>query len=352
MIEIWGFYFFTSGRVTSLGEPPTESDLQATYDRYLDLWVRCEELGFDGLAFAEHHFNTVCLSPSTHLVIAALSRMTKKLRFTTLGSVLTLHDARRYVEEIGMLDYLTGGRFEPGIAPGAGDAEPVKAGIPSAEVRPRYYSGAEILAKAIAGPVVTHHDDFYNLEQVPIVPRMRAQTGRSVWVTVMSPKSAAWCAERGYKLCTAWMPTPAADALAARYREAADAAGRTVVSSMLGLRRRVFVADTDAEAREKYEAALDLVLATGGKAFESPDSQIRKLMMDPDDFAIGSPETVTEKLLEQCRSGGYGAVMFFPDFAAFSYDDLVRSHELIGRQVAPILRSAKVGSTAGVPSQV
>jgi hypothetical protein len=34
--------------------------------------------------------------------------------------------------------------------------------------------------------------------------------------------------------------------------------------------------------------------------------------------------------------------MCFPDFAAFEHADLVHSHELIGRRVAPILRSADV----------
>lgn len=347
MIESWGFYLFAPGKAGHSDTSLSAAEAQETYDSYMQLWVSCEEFGFDGLAFAEHHFRPENLSPSTHLLVASLAARTGKLRFTTLGSVLALHDARRYVEEIGMLDYLTHGRFEPGIAPGAGDVEAVTAGLPAAEIRPRYYSGAEVLAKAIAGPQVTHHDAFYNLEQVPIIPPMRERTGRAVWVTVMSPDSAAWAAERGYKMCTAWLPTPAADALGARYREAADAAGRTAGPAMLGLRRRVFVADSDAEAQEKCAAATDRVAGLLGLGFETADSQIRKMAMDPDDFAIGSPETVAEKLMEQCRSGGYGSVMHFTDFAGFTQQDLIRSHELIGRQVAPLLRSADVGSAAG-----
>ena len=116
---------------------------------------------------------------------------------------------------------------------------------------------------------------------------------------------------------------------------------------MLGLRRRVFVADSDAEAQEKYESVTDIVANMVGVGFETADSQIRMMMMHPDDFAIGSPETVAEKLVEQCRSGGYGTVMYLTDFAAFTPQDLTRSHELIGRRVAPVLRSADVGSSAG-----
>lgn len=248
-----------------------------------------------------------------------------------------------------MLDYLTQGRFEPGITPGAGDYEAVVAGLASEDVRPRYYSGAELFGKATESPYVTHQDKYYHLERVPIVPPMRPATGRSTWVTVMSPDSADWTGLRGYKLCTAWSPTPVAAELAARYRAAADAAGHSVDPSMLGLRRRVFVAATDAEAQEKYEASVDKFTAFGGRrAAEAAGSEIRKRVMHPDDFAIGSPATVAEKMIEQCRAGGYGAIFAFTDFAQFQHEDLVRSHELLGRQVAPVLRSATVDSPATV----
>jgi alkanesulfonate monooxygenase SsuD/methylene tetrahydromethanopterin reductase-like flavin-dependent oxidoreductase (luciferase family) len=344
LIETWGFYFFTNGHVNSPDDPPSPEAVQETYDRYMKLWVDCEDYGFDGLSFAEHHFSPISFSPSAHLLVAALAPQTHRMRLTVLGSVLPLHDSRQWVEEVGMLDYLSGGRFEPGIAPGAGDREAVMAGLSPEQIRPRYYSGAELLAKAIAGPTVTQHDEFYDLEQVPIVPRMRERTGRSTWTTVMSPNSAAWAGTRGYKLCTAFVPTPAAVALAERYREAAYAAGHTVTPTMLGMRRRVFVADTDAEAQEKYEQATDYMGALLGKAFETPDSRARAMLYQPDDFAIGSPTTVADKLVEQCRAGGYGAIMAFTDFAGFDHADFVRSHELLGRQVAPVLRSADVAT--------
>lgn len=347
MIETWGFYLFNSENL-SPEELPTPEQLQAAYDRYMALWTACDRLGFDGIAFAEHHFNSMNLSPSTHLMVAALAARTTKLRFTTLGSVLALHDPRRYVEEVGMLDYLTRGRFEPGIAPGAGDREAVMAGIASEEVRPRYYSGAELLMKAAENPYVTQHDAFTNLDNVPIVPPMRPGTGRAPWATVTSPGSAQWTGQHGFKLCTAWLPTPMTANVAETYRAAADAAGHRTDPSMLGIRRRVFVAETDAEAHEKYEASVDKIAATVGIAFETADPALRERLTHPDDYVIGSPETVADRLVEQCRAGGYGVVMAFTDFAEFPHADLLRSHELLGQKVAPVLRSAAVGdSTKG-----
>jgi alkanesulfonate monooxygenase SsuD/methylene tetrahydromethanopterin reductase-like flavin-dependent oxidoreductase (luciferase family) len=84
---------------------------------------------------------------------------------------------------------------------------------------------------------------------------------------------------------------------------------------------------------------------------ETADNEIRRRMMHPDDFAIGSPTTVAEKLVEQCRAGGYGAIMAWTDFAQFPHEALVRSHELLGRKVAPVLRSAAVRPTVALSKE-
>ena len=344
MIETWGFYIFGLHGIPA--EEATAADYQRVYDQYLDLWVKCEEWGFDGLTWAEHHFDPTTISPSPNLLIAMVAARTRRLRFTTLGAVLPLNDGRRYAEECGMLSYLTNGRFEPGITVGAGVAELVKAGFPGEEARTRYYSAAELLAKAIAGGPLTHQDDFYNLENVTLEPPIHLNPGQSVWVTVMQPDSAAWCAERGYKMCTAWSPSETTAALAGHYYEAAEAAGRPADPSMLGIRRRVFVADSDAEAQERFEEAGDLVLAGAKRVFEFADESIFKFMVEPDDYAIGSVDTVAEKLIEQCRAGGFGVVQMFADFGGFSPEVLARSHELIGTELAPILHAVDVGPGA------
>ncbi|MBO0718624.1 MAG: hypothetical protein J2P55_14980, partial [Rhizobiales bacterium] len=72
------------------------------------------------------------------------------------------------------------------------------------------------------------------------------------------------------------------------------------------------------------------------------DPAVFSMLMHPDDFAIGSAETVAERLIEQCRAGGFGRLVAFADFGGFTPQDLAHSHELIGTKVAPILRSAEV----------
>jgi alkanesulfonate monooxygenase SsuD/methylene tetrahydromethanopterin reductase-like flavin-dependent oxidoreductase (luciferase family) len=60
---------------------------------------------------------------------------------------------------------------------------------------------------------------------------------------------------------------------------------------------------------------------------------------NPTTSSSGSPETVTEQLVEQVKATGIGNVLFFNDFRVFDHQDLVRSHDLIGAHVIPALRS-------------
>src|SRR5215472_14487656 len=85
MIKPWVFEF-----LPELGSPSTEPnphDVTTLFGRYLDLWVRDEALGFEGIFFSEHHFGR-SYSPSPNLLIAALGPRTKKLRLGVRGVVL------------------------------------------------------------------------------------------------------------------------------------------------------------------------------------------------------------------------------------------------------------------------
>ena len=133
MIKPWLFEF-----LPELGGPsvePDPRDVAALFARYLDLWARDEALGFEGIFFSEHHFAR-SYSASPNLLIAAIAQRTKKLRLGVMGVVLPYYHPARVVEEIGMLDHLTGGRLEIGTAIGV-PQELSRLNITMAEARER-----------------------------------------------------------------------------------------------------------------------------------------------------------------------------------------------------------------------
>ena len=116
---------------------------RAVFDAGVALWQRIDRLGFEGIFFSEHHFG-LSYSPSPNLLIAAIARSTERLRLGTMGMVLPLYQPWRVLEEIGMLDHLTGGRLEIGCASGV-PQELIQIGIAAEENRERFNEALAIL---------------------------------------------------------------------------------------------------------------------------------------------------------------------------------------------------------------
>src|SRR5262249_7381263 len=94
MIKPWVFEF-----LPELGGPsvePDPRDVATLFARYLDLWVRDETLGFEGIFFSEHHFGR-SYSASPNLLIAAIASRTRTLRLGVMGVVLPYYHPARVV---------------------------------------------------------------------------------------------------------------------------------------------------------------------------------------------------------------------------------------------------------------
>jgi len=329
MIHPWIFEFANS--TPAPGVP--------LYDWYLDLWQQAEQTGFEGIFFSEHHFHPGAASPSPHLLIAAVAMRTSTLRLGVMGSVLPLHTPWRVAEEIGMLDHLTGGRLEVGYSSGIGPAETTIAGIPIDDVRPRFDEAVDIIEQALTGARFSHQGRFWHFNPMETHPR----TFHSLpprWTTVLSTGSARAAALRGFKICTGFISVPEAKTVFDAYREAAGGP----CPDHLALRRQVFIAPSDAEAREiGAKAASDwraqMSRGRGDRQRAVPDAPSRDdFMFGADEQINGSPATVAELIIEQCRATGAGHLMAFV-YGPISRPNIERNYRL-WREVIPVLRAA------------
>jgi len=221
MIKPWLFEF-----LPELGSPSTEpnaADVTALFGRYLDLWVRDEALGFEGIFFSEHHLGR-SYSPSPNLLIAALGPRTKKLRLGVMGVVLPYYHPARVVEEIGMLDHLTGGRLEIGTAIGV-PQELSRLNMTMAEARERNDEIVAFLDAALTNRIVSYRGKYFSFSNVRLLPRPLQQPFPPRWTTVISADSARRAARRRIKISTGFNATPLIKKIFDAYREEADALG-------------------------------------------------------------------------------------------------------------------------------
>lgn len=336
---------------------------QAEYDWKLDTWARAEGWGFDGVFFSEHHFTAYNLSPSPNLLVAALSQRTRTLKMGVLCNVTAFHNPRRLAEETAMLDYLTHGRLEVGLGRGADDLEFKKEGFPLEDSRAWFEESLELMEKAWATPRLTHHGRFFNYEATAIWPRLRRKP--IIHVPSLSPETLRWCGTKGYKIACAFMPTSTLKEYFDIYKTAASQSGNPVSPDHMSITRPVFIADSDDEARELAEPALDQVFrlfkevaipddldhmapgyegyssffrpfaAEGGVKFE--DLQASGAVV------VGATDTVRDQLIAQVEEIGCGRVVNWFHFGALTPEQTHRSLQLYAEKVIPALRTVQVG---------
>src|SRR5687767_6138477 len=83
--------------------------LRQQYEERLQLVEAYDRLGFHAYHLAEHHGTPLGLAPSPGVFMAAVSQRSSRLRFGPLVYSLPLYHPIRLIEEICMLDHLSGG---------------------------------------------------------------------------------------------------------------------------------------------------------------------------------------------------------------------------------------------------
>ena len=87
-----------------------------------------------------------------------------------MGVVLPDDHEARVVEEIGMLDHLSGGRLEIGTAIGV-PQELARMGMTMAEARERKDEIVTVLDAAMANSVISHRGKYFSFDDMRILPR-------------------------------------------------------------------------------------------------------------------------------------------------------------------------------------
>ena len=92
--------------------------LSEFYENRLKLAELYDEIGIHAYHLAEHHATPLGMAPSPNVFLSAMAQRTKRLRFGPLVYCLPLYHPIRLLEEICMLDQMSGGRLEMGFGRG------------------------------------------------------------------------------------------------------------------------------------------------------------------------------------------------------------------------------------------
>ena len=95
-----------------------KAPLQQLYEERFQLLEAADAAGFFCYHLAEHHATPLGMAPSPALFLTAAAQRTQRIRLGPLVYLLPLYDPLRLIEEVCMLDQLSGGRLDLGVGRG------------------------------------------------------------------------------------------------------------------------------------------------------------------------------------------------------------------------------------------
>jgi len=324
----------------------------------LDHFELADQLGFDWVTVAEHHFAPMSLTPNPMIMAGALTQRIKNARIALLGATIPMLNPVRVAEEFAMLDTLTGGRVVAGMLRGTSNEYVTYATNP-AESRERFEEALELIIRTWTEPQpFGWQGRYFEYRAISIWPRPVQKPHPPIYMSGSSPESGEFAARHRLKLGFAVTTLPLASQAACYYREQASVYGWTPLPEDILYRLTVHVADSDEQAMEDLNATgagavragfalsnrvLDDTVANLGYYGRDVVNQRGRLQPHTleDRIALGqlitgSPETVVRQIRSIRDELGCGVLDLI--FQPVGDDKVRKAIELFGTQVLPQIR--------------
>jgi alkanesulfonate monooxygenase SsuD/methylene tetrahydromethanopterin reductase-like flavin-dependent oxidoreductase (luciferase family) len=327
---------------------------QASMEASLEQFQLADEVGFDWVSVAEHHYAPFSLTPNPMVLAGAITQRVRRAKIALLGATIPILNPLRVAEEFAMLDVLTGGRVVAGMLRGTPNEYVTYATNP-AETRDRFEEALKLIVRAWTEPQpFGWQGRHFEYRAISIWPRPAQQPHPPIFMSGSSPEAGEWAARNRINVGFAVTTVPIAKKAAQHYREQAKLAGWEPTPENVLYRLAIHVAETDEQAIEDLSEpgtssmprlantnrALAAAVARSGYHGRDAATQQNRLgnfslkeRIALGQILVGSPDTV----LDQIRSvrDELGAGILEMHFQHVGRAATLRAIELFGRKVLP-----------------
>jgi alkanesulfonate monooxygenase SsuD/methylene tetrahydromethanopterin reductase-like flavin-dependent oxidoreductase (luciferase family) len=322
------------------------SALADYYEERLAIVELFDRTGFHAYHLAEHHATPLGMAPSPSVFLAAVAQRTKRLRFGPMIYALPLYHPLRMIEEICMLDQMSGGRLDVGFGRGASPIELDLFGTNPADARDISDEALAIVVSGLSERTVSFKGKHFSFDNVPMEIEPLQKPHPPIWYGVHANDSAARSAKAGLNVISL-DGVAATRGFSDSYRAAWTEAGRTGPMPKFGLGRMLVVADTDAEALRLAERAypmwhdsFNFLFKIYGRTAQHARPPKFSGMIEDGRGLCGSPATVIETIRRQMADAGADYFVGQFAFGDLTLGETRHSVELFARDVMPALRNS------------
>ena len=170
------------------------------FEQLIEQCEVADELGYDTVFLAEHHFSRVGMCPDALMVALAIAQRTKKIRIGTAICIMPFHNPVRLAEQAALVDVLSGGRLELGVGRGSQPKEFQGFNISPTESREKMQEGLEVMTRLLEGECLTFHGKHYSCIDAEIFPKPIQKPRPPIWLAGTSPETYVFAGQSGYNI--------------------------------------------------------------------------------------------------------------------------------------------------------
>jgi alkanesulfonate monooxygenase SsuD/methylene tetrahydromethanopterin reductase-like flavin-dependent oxidoreductase (luciferase family) len=314
-------------------------DWRSLYAQGLDFAVATEAAGLDEVWLTEHHFADDGYCPALMPAAAAIAARTSRIRIGTKVLLMPFHNPVRLAEDAAVVDIISGGRLDIGIAAGYRHEEFAGFGIDRGERAARTREGIAVLERALSGERFSYEGRFGRFDSAQVTPPP-VQQPVPLWVGGRSEKSLQRAAAAGHHLQLADFDPEMCAADVATYSAALAAAGRDPGDYEIAAVSSLFVDEDGDRARRVAGPHLHYqqdqyqrwFAAAGDRTTEMPAGDL------PPGCLAGTPEDILDAITAVYEQVPFTHFSFWTLLPGMDHAVAERSLELFAERVMPGLR--------------
>ena len=187
-------------------------DMRDVARHLTDMVQMADEGGIDIVWAAEHHAIEMTIAPGPFQLLAHLAANTSRIRLGTAVVVAPYWHPLKLAGEVGMIDLLSGGRFEFGIGKGAYQREfdRMANGIEQNQGVPMMQEMMPVLKGLWQGDY-EHDGEFWSFPAATACPKPLQQPHPPIWVAARDPGTYDWAVKNGYHIMSWALTRPFAE---------------------------------------------------------------------------------------------------------------------------------------------
>jgi len=329
------------------GQYAQDQDIRVCFEELIEECVQAEALGFDSITKTSHYSTAPFQAFQQFPLLARLSAETKRVRLNAGIILLSLHKPLDIAEQLATIDIMSNGRVICGVALGYREVEFAAFG---AEVKQRGKLLEEnliALKRLWTEDTVSMKGSHFELIEASCCPKPLQKPHPPIWIGA----NANVAIKRAARLGDCWYINPHNKISTIKeqmeiYKRALDEAGKPFPDE-LPMRREVFVAKTREEAlriagpyiKKKYDA-----YDKWGQGDQMPegDGNLAAAFdeLAGDRFIIGSPDDVTEQIVNLHREIGMNHLIMSIQWADMPHSLTLDTMALLSEQVFPQVQQA------------